>query len=83
METARQTKRRRSIDLSPQTLGILSSAASQQGTTTKRFIEKSLIELAEDLDDAATYARLCETDPEGLEDASEEEQTKFREWLGL
>ena len=83
METTRQSKRRKSIELSPYTLGILSNAASKQGTTTKRFIEKSLVELAEDLDDAATYARLCEAEPEGLETASEEEQAKFREWLGL
>ena len=83
METARQSKRRRSIDLSPYTLGILSSAASKQGTTTKRLMEKSLIDLAEDLDDAATYARLCETDPEGLEMLNEAEQDAFEKKYGL
>lgn len=81
--TTRQSKRRRSIDLSPHTLSILSTAASKRGATTKRFMEKSLVELAEAYDDAATYARLCETEPEGLEMASEEEQEQFRKWLGL
>ena len=84
METiTRTSKRRRNIDLSQHTLGLLSAAAKQHRTTTKRFIEKNLANLAEDYDDAATYARLCQTDPEGLEMADETEQKEFRKWLGL
>ena len=81
--TTRQSKRRRSVDLSPHTLGILSTAANKRGTSTKRFMEKSLVELAEAYDDATTYACLCEAEPEGLEMASREEQAAFEKKYGL
>lgn len=84
METAlRRTKRRKTIELSPATLQSLSGIASKHGTSVKRFIEKSLEEMAEDYDDAITFEHLSKTRPEGFEMASEEEQAEFRKWLEL
>lgn len=81
--TLRTAKRRKTIELSPTTLSSLSCIASEHKTSLKRFIEKSLEEMAEDYDDAITFEHLCKTRPEGFEMASEEEQVEFRKWLGL
>lgn len=81
--TLRRKKRRKTIELSPATLKLLSGMASGRRTTVKRLIEKSLEEMAEDYDDAVTFEYLCRTRPEGLEMASEEEQAAFEKKYGL
>ncbi len=49
----------------------------------KKFIESSLDEIVESYDDAAVYRYLQQTDPEGMEMLSDEEQIAFEKKYGL
>jgi hypothetical protein len=75
--------KRKVIDIKPDTFRGLSVIAASRGTNLKHFIESSLDEIVEAYDDAAVYRYLCQTDPEGLEMASEEEKEAFEKSLGL
>ena len=77
------TLRRKVIDIKPDTFRGLSVIAASRGTNLKRFIESSLDEIVESYDDAAVYRYLCQTEPEGQEMLSEEEQTAFEKKYGL
>lgn len=74
---------RKVIDIKPDTFRGLSVIAASRGTNLKHFIETSLDELVENYDDAAIYRYLCQTEPEGLEMLSDEEQAAFERDLGL
>lgn len=74
---------RKVIDIKPDTFRGLSVIAASRGTNLKRFIELSLDELVESYDDAAIYRYLQQTDPEGMEMLSEEEQAAFEKKYGL
>ena len=82
--TVRTSKpRRKIIDIKPDTFRGLSVMAASRGTNLKKFIESYLDELVEANDDAAVYRYLCQTDPEGLEMLSDEEQEAFEKKYGL
>lgn len=85
--TVRKSKKpamhRKVIDIKPDTFRGLSVIAASRGTNLKRFIELSLDELVESYDDAAIYRYLQQTDPEGMEMLSEEEQAAFEKKYGL
>ena len=57
--------------------------AASRGTNLKKFIETSLDEMVEAYDDAATYRYLCQTDPEGFEMLTDDEQAAFEKKYGL
>ena len=57
--------------------------AASRGTNLKKFIESYLDELVEANDDAAVYRYLQQTDPEGMEMLSDEEQAAFEKKYGL
>ncbi|WP_418893885.1 hypothetical protein [Limibacterium fermenti] len=75
--------RRKNIDIPEDAYRLLSAKATEQGTNLKKYIEKLLIEEAEDIEDAELYAHLCKTEPEGRIMASKEEQVEFEKWLGV
>ncbi|HBK30109.1 MAG TPA: hypothetical protein DEF88_12740 [Porphyromonadaceae bacterium] len=75
--------RRKNIDIPEDAYRLLSAKATEQGTNLKRYIEKLLIEEAEDIEDAELYAHLLSTKPNGFEMASEEETKQFERSLGL
>ena len=81
--TAKSPMRRKVIDIKPDTFRGLSVIAASRGTNLKKFIESSLDELVESYDDAAVYRYLQQTDPEGMEMLSDEEQTAFEKKYGL
>lgn len=73
-------KRRKVIDIPEQTFRTLSVRAAASGTNLKAFIEKMLVDNA---DDSHLYAYLCEKRPEGKDMLNEEETRSFEDWLGL
>ena len=82
--TVRTSKsRRKIIDIKPDTFRGLSVMAASRGTNLKKFIESYLDELVEANDDAAVYRYLQQTDPEGMEMLSDEEQLTFEKKYGL
>ena len=81
--SAKSLMRRKVIDIKPETFRGLSVIAASRGTNLKKFIETSLDEIVESYDDAAVYRYLQQTDPEGMEMLSDEEQTAFEKKYGL
>ena len=81
--TSKSTLRRKVIDIKPDTFRGLSVIAASRGTNLKNFIESSLDELVESYDDAAVFRYLQQTDPEGQEMLSDEEQAAFEKKYGL
>ncbi len=82
-KTPKPAMRRKVIDIKPATFRGLSVIAASRGTNLKHFIESSLDEIVEAYDDAAVYKYLQQTDPEGMEMLSEEEQAAFEKKYGL
>lgn len=78
-----RVSKRKVIDIKPDTFRGLSVIAASRGTNLKHFIEASLDEIVEAYDDAAVYRYLCQTDPDGLEMLSDEEQAAFEKKYGL
>lgn len=81
--TSKPAMRRKVIDIKPDTFRGLSVIAASRGTNLKKFIESSLDEIVESYDDAAIYRYLQQTDPEGMEMLSDEEQAAFEKKYGL
>ena len=81
--TSKPAMRRKVIDIKPDTFRGLSVSAASRGTNLKHFIESSLDELVESYDDAAIFRYLQQTDPEGQEMLSDEEQAAFEKKYGL
>lgn len=81
--STKQTMHRKIIDLKPDTFRGLSVIAASRGVNLKKFIENSLDEMVESYDDAAVYRYLQQTDPEGMEMLSDEEQKAFEKKYGL
>lgn len=81
--STKQTLHRKVIDIKPNTFRGLSVIAANRGINLKKFIESSLDEIVESYDDAAVYRYLQQTDPEGMEMLSDEEQTAFEKKYGL
>ena len=81
--TSKPAMRRKVIDIKPDTFRGLSVIAASRGTNLKKFIESSLDEIVESYDDAAVYRYLQQTDPEGMEMLSDEEQAAFEKKYGL
>ena len=75
--STKQAMHRKVIDIKPDTFRGLSVIAASRGINLKKFIESSLDEIVESYDDAAVYRYLQQTDPEGMEMLSDEEQTAF------
>ncbi|NJN27275.1 MAG: hypothetical protein HC819_15515 [Cyclobacteriaceae bacterium] len=79
---AKETKKRKVIDIDPDTFRILSIDAAEKGTNLKALIENSLREKAENLKDSSLYAYLKQTQPvEGYLD--EKEKAAFEKEMGL
>ena len=76
-------KRRKVIDIPEQTFRTLSVRAAASGTSLKTFIEKMLVDYADNADDSHLYAYLYEKRPEGKDMLNEEETKSFEDWLGL
>ena len=76
-------RKRKIIDLDENTFRILSIKAAEEGTNLKALIEKSLDELAENLQDSQIYSYLLKNYPEGKEIVSRLEKEEFESWLGL
>lgn len=76
-KSTKPAMRRKVIDIKLDTFRGLSIIAASRGTNLKRFIEHSLDELVESYNDAAIYRYLQQTDPEGMEMLSEDEQAAF------
>ncbi len=81
--STKQAMHRKVIDIKPDTFRGLSVIAASRGINLKKFIESSLDEIVESYDDAAVYRYLQQTDPEGMEMLSDEEQTAFEKKYGL
>ena len=81
--TSKPAMRRKVIDIKPDTFRGLSVIAASRVTNLKHFIESSLDELVESYDDAAIFRYLQQTDPEGQEMLSDEEQAAFEKKYGL
>ena len=81
--STKQTMHRKVIDIKPDTFRGLSVIAASRGIYLKKFIESSLDEIVESYDDAAVYRYLQQTDPEGMEMLSDEEQAAFEKKYGL
>ena len=81
--STKQTMHRKIIDLKPDTFRGLSVIAASRAVNLKKFIESSLDEMVESYDDAAVYRYLQQTDPEGMEMLSDEEQKAFEKKYGL
>lgn len=81
--TAKPALKRKVIDIKPSTFKGLSVIAASRGVNLKRFIESSLDEIVEQYDDAAVYRFLQQSDPEGMEMLSDEEQSAFERKHGL
>ena len=83
MNTVTSNVRRKNIDIPEPVFKILSIKAAAAGTNLKRYIESILQREAENIDEKALYAYLCQNDPDGeipLEDARQED---FERWLGV
>ena len=79
-----EAKKRKVIDLDPDTFRILSINAAEKGTNLKALIEKSLQEKAEDLRDSSLYSYLKQTQPiEEADYLNESEQSAFEKEMGL
>lgn len=76
-KSTKPAMRRKVIDIKPDTFRGLSVIAASRGTNLKRFIERSLDELVESYNDATIYRYLQQTDSEGMEMLSEDEQAAF------
>ena len=81
--STKQAMHRKVIDIKPDTFRGLSVIAASRGINLKKFIESSLDEIVESYDDAAVYRYLQQTDPEGMEMLSDEEQAAFEKKHGL
>ena len=79
----KSVKRRKVIDIKPDTFRALSVIAASRGTNLKHFIETSLDELVASYDDSAVYRYLLRTEPESLEMVSEEEKKSFEKRLNI
>lgn len=75
--------KRKIIDLDDNTFKTLSIMAIQKGTNLKNYIETLLNDIAEDYEDAKTYARLSKEQPEGHIMLNEQEKADFEKWLGI
>ena len=73
-----QPKKRKLIDISEDTLNVLSFKAATKGKSLKAYIE-SLIEREAKVSDEELYAFMLEHHPS--EPASPEEEVEFRKWL--
>jgi len=79
-----EEKKRKVIDLDPDTFRILSINAAAKGTNLKSLIENSLREIAENLKDSSLYAYLKQTQPIGENDyLDEKKQAAFEKEMGL
>ena len=79
-----EEKKRKVIDLDPDTFRILSIIAAAKGTNLKSLIENSLREIAENLKDSSLYAYLKQTQPIGENDyLDEKKQAAFEKEMGL
>jgi len=76
-------RKRKIIELDDSTFKILSIKAAQEGTNLKSLIEKSLNELAENIQDSELYSYLLKNYHEGKEIVSSKEKEEFENWLGL
>lgn len=68
-------KTKKLIELPNDICRKLAVQAAAMGTSVKRLIESMVISSIEEADDAALYAYLCETRPDGAEMLSDDEQT--------
>jgi len=82
MEVAVKTKRK-VIDIKPDTYQGLTIIAAKRGINLKHFIEMSLDELVDTYEDSMVYARMCQSDPEGMEMVGNDEKLEFEKRLGL
>lgn len=73
-------KKRKNIDLSPDTFRALSVLASANGKNLKAFIETILDNEAKMLNEESIYRELL-LDPESQEIVSPEEKASFEAWL--
>lgn len=73
-------KKRKNIDLSPETFRALSVLASANGKNLKAFIENLLDNEAKLLNEENIYRELL-LDPESQEIVSPEEKASFEAWL--
>ncbi len=78
-----ETRKRKLIDLNPNTFRILSIKAAEKGTNLKGLIEKSLDTLADDIEESEMYAYLVKNYPEGKEIISAQEKNDFENWLSV
>jgi len=78
-----KVRKRKIIDLNENTFKILSVKAAEEGTNLKALIEKSLDELAENIQESQLYSYLLKNYPEGKETISSLEKNEFENWLGL
>ncbi len=76
-------KKRKIIDLDEHTFRILSINAAAKGTNLKALIEKSLRDIAEDMENSDLYAYLLKNDPDGKVYLDEKEQAAFEKEMGL
>jgi uncharacterized protein YicC (UPF0701 family) len=76
-------RKRKIIDLNADTFKILSVKAAEEGTNLKALIEKSLDELAENIQDSQLYSYLLKNYPEGKDTINNLEKEEFENWLGL
>ena len=76
-------RKRKIIELDKNTFRILSIRAAEEGTNLKALIEKSLDELAQNLQDSQIYSYLLKNFPEGKEIVRGFEKEEFESWLGL
>ena len=83
MEATLTQPQKMAITLPPGAYQTLESVAEAQHVSVNKLVQDALIEMAEDIEDAAIYRYLCETDPEGQEPLSDEEQVEFLKELGL
>lgn len=78
-----KVSKRKIIDLNVDTFKILSVKAAEEGTNLKALIEKSLDELAENIQDSQLYSYLVKNYPEGKNTINSAEKEVFEKWLGL
>ncbi len=78
-----EMRKRKIIELDDNTFKILSIKAAQEGTNLKALIEKSLDELAENIQDSELYTYLLRNYQEGKEMLGSKEKEEFENWLGL
>ena len=76
-------KKRKNIDLNEKTFRTLSMRAVSNGTNLKSFIEKTLDEVAENIEEGTLYDYLIKHDKEATEYLSDEEQKEFEKEMGL